>query len=294
MSCPDPGIYYDIPSEDYFAWDAISNSKLSLLKRSPLHFRTGFSVSTDAMRIGSLIHTALLEPLAIIARYTVMPDYSNHPENVTANGARSFSSATAFVKSMQEQFRKLNHEKEFVSQSELDMMLQLSASVKLNSVARDLLRDGTSEVSIVWTERLDSQEVTCKARIDLLKADAGQFVDLKTTQDAAEFERSIVKFGYHRQMAFYRRGLASVGIDAEPWLVAVEKSAPYGIRSAPMAADALRVGWKEVSELLATYVACRESDKWPGYPNPESWSLPEWYTRDEELELVIGGEVVSV
>jgi hypothetical protein len=276
--CPDPGIYENIPAEDYFAWDAVSNSKLSLLKRSPKHYQHGFAESTPAMQLGSLVHSGVLEPLAIAKRYVFMPDYSSHPDNVTGKGERSFSSATTFVKSMQDQFRRLHHDKEIVTEEQYNTMVGMATALAENEKAKHLLRDGKSEVSVVWDD--PDTGLRCKARADWLKP--GIMADLKTTMDAAEFERSIVKFGYHRQMAFYARGLRANGIDAEPWIICVEKSAPYGCRCAPMDLKSLHIGAAEIDELLSVLVECRQRNYWPGYENPESWGCPDWYLNRAE------------
>ncbi|MGA0841051.1 MAG: PD-(D/E)XK nuclease-like domain-containing protein, partial [Pseudomonadales bacterium] len=62
------------------------------------------------------------------------------------------------------------------------------------------------------------------------QADVGA-VDLKTTVDAREFERSVFTFGYDIQAAFYTE-VAKV-IDGKSrkfiWIV-VEKDAPYGVQ----------------------------------------------------------------
>lgn len=250
------------------------------MNRSPMHYKHGFGEATDAMRLGSLVHSGVLEPLSIAKRYTFMPNYSNHPENVTGSGARSFSSSTTFVKTMEEQFRKMNHDKEIVTEAEYDMMCGMAAALMLNQAAKELLSNGVAEVSCVWVD--ESTGLRCKCRIDWLDVPRGLFCDLKTTQDASDFERSIVKFGYHRQMAFYGRGLAANGIDASPWILATEKKAPFGCRAAPMDAVAISYGHKEIDALLARVVECQSSGQWPGYDNPESWSCPDWYLKKQD------------
>jgi len=292
VKCPEPGVYHNVPAETYFEWEAVSNSKLSLMNRSPMHYRHGFGEASAAMRLGSLVHSGVLEPLSIAVRYVFMPDYSSHPDNVTGNGDRSFSSATKFVKSMQEKFIALHHDKEIIGKSEYDTMIGMATAIQANNQAREILRDGVAEECAVWTDGRTG--LRCKARIDWLKGSTGQFCDLKTTQDAGEFERSIVKFGYHRQMAFYARGLRANGIDAEPWILAVEKSAPYGCRTAPMSIDAIDHGEREVDGLLDRVLQCEQSGQWPGYDNPTAWNCPDWYGKNETFDLVIGGEAVSV
>jgi len=290
LKCPEPGVYENVPAEEYFAWEAVSNSKLSLLNKSPRHYQHGYSEATPAMALGSLVHSGVLEPLSIAKRYVFMPNYASHPGNMTASGDRSFSSATKFVKQMEEQFRTLNFDKEIVTEDQYNTMVGMATALAENDKAKQLLRDGRAEVSVVW----DDQEtgLRCKARADWLRP--GIMADLKTTMDAGQFERSIVKFGYHRQMAFYSRGLIANGIEVEPWIICVEKSAPFGCRCAPMDLGAIQIGAKEIDELLELLVECQTNNHWPGYQNPSVWSVPDWYAKEEPLELIVGGEAVFI
>jgi hypothetical protein len=295
VNCPEPGVYRGIAAEEYFAWDAVSNSKLNLMRRSAAHYKHGFNEPTAQMALGSLVHSGVLEPLSIAKRYVFMPNYAAHPDNVSKTGQRSFSSATDFVKRMQEDFQRLNHDKEIVSEDHYNTMIGMASSLSDNAVARDLFRDGQAEVSLVWDD--PSSGLRCKCRIDWLRMKSAEFVDLKTTADASDFERSIAKFGYHRQMAFYQWGLfAAAGIRATPWIVAAETKAPFGCRAAQMLPESIEIGRQEVQELLQQVADCLESDEWPGYPNPTSWGLPEWYLRTNEqpVELLIGGESLTV
>lgn len=283
-------MYENVPAEDYFAWEAVSNSKLSLLKRSPKHYMHGFGEETEAMRLGSLVHSGVLEPLAIAKRYVFMPDYSKHPENKTKSGDRSFAKVTDFVKQMEENFRQLNFDKEIVTEAQYNVMVGMATALADNEQAKQLLRDGKAEVAVVWNDQ--ETGLRCKAKADWLKP--GIMADLKTTADASDFERSIGKYGYHRQMAFYCRGLMANGIEVEPWIICVEKSAPFGCRCAPMDSEALRIGAKEIDELLGLLVECQQNNHWPGYQNPSVWSVPEWYAKHEQLELIVDGETVLI
>lgn len=292
MATPKPGIYEGIEPEEYFSWEAVSNSRLNRLKLSPMHYKHGFTEPTDAMRLGTLVHNGVLEPRSLMKRYVYMPDYSKDPNNVTGTGARSFSSATTFVKTMEQRFLDLNKEKQIITEKEFDLMEGMANSLADCPPAKELLRDGKAELSLVWE---DPCGLLCKCRIDWLKP--GIMADLKTCVDAGEFERSIARYGYHRQMAFYQRGLEANGLaDYRPWIVAVEKTAPFGVRCAPMAEEALAAGRREINELLALLIECQKSNNWPGYESPRQWMLPEWYMANAagDVELTVGGESVFV
>ena len=74
--------------------------------------------------------------------------------------------------------------------------------------------------------------IECKGRIDYYVPARRCAVDVKTTEDARidAFRRTVGRYGYHRQDAMYRDGLAVVGEAIEHFVfLAVEKTAPYGI-----------------------------------------------------------------
>jgi len=293
---PPPGIYENIPPDTYFAWDAVSNSRLNLMARSPAHYNAGFQGEpTPAMSLGSLCHAGVLEPLEIAKRFTFEPDWASDPRNTTSDGARSFSASTKFVKEMKSKFRELHHNSEIVSEDQFNRMVGISTTLSNCEVMRGLMSSGKPEVSIVFDDA--ETGLRCKSRCDWLHVGKGGSVllDLKTTADASEFERSIVKYGYHRQMAFYRRAVeAATGERPAVWICAIETSAPYGHRVAPMDPETLAIGETELDALLQRVAECQASEQWPGYDNPETWRLPEWYRRSKPIELNIGGELLEV
>lgn len=284
-----PGIYHDIPFDEYLSWDAISNSRLGYATRSPLHFRDAeFGEPTKAMRLGTLCHNGYLEPLELAKRIVVMPKFANDKNNVTAKGIRSYSSATTYVESMERKFREANRDKEFVTESDFADMLGVVKSLDCNNVSRALLAKGMAEVSMLWVD--GETGLTCKGRIDWLSA-LGAIVDLKTCRDCLRFESSIADLGYHRQMAFYRRGILALSDRrASVWIIVVEPKKPWGNMVAPLSDAALSIGESECSRLLNLIAECKTNDSWPGYSNPIEWNLPAWHGRISDDELVEVGE----
>jgi exodeoxyribonuclease VIII len=281
-----PGVYYDVPFSDYLQVDAVSNSRLGLAARSAAHFKQGFrGESTPALRLGSFTHCGVLEPLQLPNRYVVEPNFAAMPENVDKKGERSYSHATTFVKEARAQFASANGRKAIVSQAEYDKVIGIATSLHKEQRVKELMTFGDAEVSLVWPDMATG--LLCKCRIDWLTVTTKRaIVDLKTCRDPLRFESSIAEYGYHRQMAFYRRGVdAILGEVADAWLIAVETESPYCSRTAKVSEAALRTGDDEVSELLDLVAECKAVDAWPGYSNPTEWELPAWKTRETELEL---------
>lgn len=292
VQTPKPGIYKDVPFAEYLAWDAISNSRISMAIRSLMHFRDGaFKGPSPTLRLGTFIHCGALEPLSIAMRYAVMPPYEKDPRNVTKGGERSTSKATTFYRQMEEQFRQANAGKELVEQSDYDTLIGISKSLAKSQRAAEFLSErGDSEVSILWID--DETQLPCKARIDHLNSGIN---DLKTCADALKFPKSIATYGYHRQGAHYQEGLAVLTGEEKPFrLIAVETTPPYGVRAAALNEDAIETGRSEVRKALLAIARAKDTGDWPGYEDPSSWCLPSYYGGGDEIELTINGETITL
>lgn len=288
---PEPGIYEDVPFAEYLAWDAVSNSRLSLLAKSPRHFQIGeYKEATLPMQLGQLIHCGVLEPLAFAARYAILPEFHLDAENTTTTGTATTSKTTKYVKDKIRDYTALCTDREVVPREWYEDTLALVKELHANTAARELLQDhGPRELSILWHEG----GITCKARID--KKTANAIVDLKTTAMIENFQTAIGRFQYHRQLAHYQNGWhVLTGETLQPWLIAVETSSPFAVLAAPLSSEALVEGHIARNRLLDKLRACRELNEWPGMPNPRAWQVPAWAIETEPVELIVNGQTVEV
>lgn len=290
---PKPGIYRNVEFGDYLAWDAISNSALHAAARSMAHYRCRQPVEeTPAMRLGSLVHAGRFEPLSIASRYVVMPAYE-HDVRTDSGDIPANPKATKAYKQLVAEFNRVNKDKIVVTQSQYDAMVAMVSSVATHKLAAALLEGGEYEVSVVWRD--EDSGLLCKGRVDCWQHRQAVIVDLKTAADVGRFERQIADRAYHRQLAMYADGIASVIGDAQAGaLVAVESAPPYCVRAAMMAGEAMDVGRTEYKRLLLAIAEAKESRQWPGYDSPERWTLPAWMRENEQVELVIGGQTVRL
>lgn len=293
---PEPGIYENVAFEEYLAWDAINNSSLSRAARSMAHFRHADPPKeTQALKLGSLAHAGTLEPLSIIKRYVVMPPFEEQVRR--PDGTRYTSpKASGDYKRLVGEFERANADKTIVDETTYDMMVGIVESIMANERARSFLAGaGPAEVSIVWDD--PSTGLRCKARVDRWRKDAQLLADLKTTIDASDFERSIFRYGYHRQGAFYSDGmLYTTGAEHEFGIVAAEKVKPYGVRAATLHEETIDAGRDEYKRLLRQIARSIESDTWPGYEDPTHWRLPEWALAQasDSPAIKIAGQTVSL
>jgi len=290
-NCPVPGIYADTPDEVYFGWDAVNNSSLSPALRSMAHYRAALETKrppTAAMEFGRFVHTVVLEPELLAARYVVTPDLVAELEGEYKN-----PKATKEYREKLAAFHELHTDKEVIEADGYEKAIKMIEAVKACPKATGFLRgEGPSETSIVWDDKLTG--VRCKARVDKVVED-GLLADLKTTADASQFGKSMVNFGYARQAAFYCDGMET--LTGEPHrlaFVAVEKEAPFATLSGLVSQAAIEFGRRQYQRVLRKICEARAYDKWPGYEQPAELDLPLWAYQSEDLVLQIGGEEVRI
>ena len=275
----EPGIYYRVPFAEYRAWDAVNNSLLGPALRSRSHFTsarlelTGEG-DTDAFRFGRLAHETLLEKSSAVGKYIVPPPAL--AEGITtAQGepAKSPRSTSLYKRRLQE-WRDLNLVGGMVevTASEMEDLRGVLDAIHTTPLARSLLEvdDGPAELSICWRDP-DTKEL-CKARLDKVAKGGTAIVDLKTTIDASTFERSLFRYEYHRQCAYYLDGMRALGQKVrESYIVVVEKRPPYGCRAAQLTDELLDHGRRSYRRALAT-IAGPET----GYPPEQYFELPSY------------------
>lgn len=169
--------------------------------------------------------------------------------------------------------------KEIITEDQLTHGKGMAEAVNNHPTARKLLSKGDAEISLSWIDPDTGEQ--CKCRIDF-NSEAGYLVDLKSTSDASaeEFARSVSKYGYHRQDAFYTDGYEAVfGKKPKAFIfVAVESKPPYAVNCLRVATSSSDQGRVEYKKLLVLYSECKKNDNWCGYPEGVSdIELPPWH-----------------
>jgi len=153
--------------------------------------------------------------------------------------------------------------KPVLSHDQIELIEQMASGVAMNSEAVDLLLYGRSEGVV----RAEYCGTPCQIRIDWVHPHRG-IVDFKTCDDLTWFEADARRFGYHRQVAFYRVVLAQPldGLLVPVYLIAVEKKEPFRCGVWRVGDDTLAIAQQENEAAIRRLVACRERDYWPtGY-----------------------------
>jgi len=266
------GIHEGMDGDKYHTLPGLSNTGLGKHLASPAHYRAYVRnppKETPALRLGKLLHKAVLEPDALAL--AIAPNVDRR----TNSGKKAWAD-----------FLLENPGAEIVTADEADQIQFMRDAVYSHPSARKLLfAPGRAEASAWWYDDLEG--VLCKCRPDYARDDH-IIVDLKSTEDAEPnaFGRSAVKYGYVRQGAFYWDGWHRVtGIKPEGFVfIAVEKEPPYAVSVSALTPIQLDMGRHEYRRALARYSECQISGHWPGYSDKiEPLALPAWAMKGETL-----------
>ena len=267
MSTNQPQTIRGMSNEEYHSLPSISKSGLDLIRKAPALFkwtRDNPTEPTEAMRWGTLVHTAILEPDTLEERTIIAPVVDRR----TTQGKADWAAFQIEAKG-----------REIVTADEIDGLRATRDAVwthPATSKALGMIRE--VETSIFWQDECTGIE--CRCRPDAIMTN-GTILDVKTTKDARpdEFAKSIANYRYHVQAAFYADGFkAAFGEPPRGFaFLAVEKTRPFLCALYVLDAKAVLRGRSEYEADLDVLKRCRETDTWPGLPDaPVILDLPKW------------------
>lgn len=280
----EPGIY-TCPGEVFARAPGISVTSLGYLLRSPFHLKDRwdhperYPRDKAAFVLGNMIHTLLFEPDQFDARYFVTPD------GFTRRSKADKEKWAEWIDRYGEE--NIIHDRD--AKAAYRRATDIVDAIKGRTYTATALSGGWPEVAVFWQDR--ESGVRCKAKADYIRplSDGALLVsDLKTTKDASpeQFEKSVGNFGYDRQNAFFRDGVAeATGLDVDFMFVAVEKEAPYAVAEYELRAEDVDKGRQDYQYALRVYKQCKERDEWPGYPELSRIKLPRWVKRHSIEQL---------
>lgn len=184
-----------LPNEVYHAADGYSSTQIRLALEGGMSALAWYKNApcrkeeSPALALGTAVHTALLEPMRFAEEYVCAPTVNMR----TTEGKETWAAFEADCKNLG--LTGMKHE-------DFDQVTLMRDSAMAWPVVRELLSDGVAELSIFWRT---PGGVLLKVRPDWLGRYAGVpfLLDIKTTDDVADFGKSVEKFGYHVQAAFY-------------------------------------------------------------------------------------------
>jgi hypothetical protein len=276
MHITKPGLYFDVPCDDYFAdpcpEPSLSNSGIGLLlHKSPQHFAAqhprlngGVDVckATAGMHRGSAVHRLALGA----GKDYVIVDADSY-RTKEAKAARDEAEEQGKCPILAHIFEEAQEQAKVVRQHLDDALLG---------------EPFLSEVVIAWQIETKHGPIWCRGMIDawcptLLKA-----VDLKSTVDAspAAATRRMVNGGYDTQDAWYSRGLGHVTGEAGRIsfiTLFCENDPPFASHAVTIDEAWRSSSWDLCEEAAEIFARCLKAKQWPGYPRePQLLNPPDW------------------
>lgn len=257
-----PGLYLDIPEEEYHPSPGVSVSALKRFAEAPAKVKVN-RASTSSLAFGSLAHTAILQPHLLADRY--------HVVDLERISAREKATKDAMAAA---------GGRELVKRSDWNDAMRLRDRVHSHPTLRDMLAPQGMQVeaSFYWIDPIT--ELLCRGRADALRDDWEVVIDLKSTVDASPegFQRAVANYNYHWQQAHYERGLSFTWKPPQAFFfVAIETEDPFLPAIYELDTRAVDLGRRQVAENLERWAECERTGIWPGYPDqPQPLDLPGW------------------
>lgn len=268
----------DIPNKEYHASGRVSSS---LIKRfaseTPAHAMVEMK-QTDAMKIGSAIHTMALEPELFNAEYVVLPDDFDGRTKV---GKKLAASISALGKSA-------------LGRDEYNSIFSVAESIKKTRIMCETWHIGLNEKS--FHAEIDGVPVQIRPDRFVYPCDEypnGLIIDVKSTVDASPigFGKQVAQLYMHVQAAFYQLVMAAHFADKSPfddlelpdfYWVAAEKTEPYAVGVYDLGFEASQIGLDDAKTAFATLKRCLDSGEFPAYSDEvQTIILPSWmYSED--------------
>ena len=206
----EPGIYLDVPEDEYRQYPAASNSTLFLLEKSPGNVpwsKKAPQIQTDdSTDLGSLVHLLALQPHLFHQTYIVAPVCDKRTKDGKA-------AAAAFEWEVKQ--NGLIPIEESMKRKADNMVASMLAHPEFSRIltAADL----KTEVSMLWKD--EETGVLCKCRYDTLVPIDDQIIamDLKTTGQIDDIKYSIRDYGYAQQQVHYTEGAKANGASFVHW-----------------------------------------------------------------------------
>ena len=202
------------------------------------------TISTDALRLGTLVHCLALTPRQF-EREFVVADYDRRSNAGKARYAELAETGLTVIRP-----------------AELERARAMVAALRANPDSRKLLRDGKKERTIIQPRARGL--LPLKARLDVHCEARRLIVELKTTRDLGVIRTSMERYRYPLSAAFYRDmvlGLATV-------FVFVQSTPPHDIEIVDFPRDQLEAGREQYQTALRRFDECWRSNQWPEMESP--------------------------
>ena len=263
------GQYNDLAEADYRAASEIAKSDLDLVRRDPALYEwrkntPKFEDKDSPVKFGRLFHKFLLQPEVFERDHVAELDTRDMVDTIedikaildsrgisykkTARKPElmdilNLSAPEIRIKSMAEAEHNALYGDRIVTRADMQRLEGMRASVLAHPLMRDLLQGGQAEVSFFLQDMF-------KCRCDYLRENI--IVDIKTTGNITDVERSIVKYRYHVQAGFYKHIVEQVTGEAHEFVFcfvgkSIDKEV-YPVQVFTLPSEVEEIGYREAIE----------------------------------------------
>ena len=272
----DTGMYAGIRDAEYHAMHGMcSATQLKMLRNgSPQHVSHWMNNTqeTPALRVGRAFHAKALAQVGYNHDFAIAPNIDRR----TKAGKAAYASFIQLLRPGQTMLTPV----------EADLVDDMAAAVRNNSLASDLLADcGEYEVTAFG----EINGVKCRAKMDALDPQCSLLIDLKTTKTLAgrdEMQHVVWKHGYGLQMCFYRELMRANGCNpGAVMIIAVEKQPPFAVACYELLHELLDMHVPMMNRLIAEWQDTIGSNNIRGWSEQvQALSLPRYALDELEIE----------
>lgn len=238
--------------KEYRAFPALNQSAAKKLLVSPAHYQAYINTpqeETKALRFGTFVHAAILEPHTLNDLYATAPDVDKR----TKEGKAAWA-----------EFATLNEGKTILDAEESALGHLVASHAKM-ALKHHKVAFGLTEAMY----HVDYNGIPLKAAIDGVSGD--YLWDIKTTDDAsaAGMLKAIRNYRYNLQAYWYRlvyelaTGHRPLGFR----FLFVEKEPPFATAVCEVGPELMSWAIADFEKALTLYRDCTASGVWPAYPD---------------------------
>lgn len=283
MKAPEPGIYKDVPFEEYQSWEAMNASTLVHGLTSMKHLKAAIDghmgYSSKDMNFGSALHCRLLEPSIYESEWNICGPCSA----VIGSGERKGQKCGKNGSALKDgewvcgvHGKGIEPPENVITPHEANRIERAREELNKSEAIRLIQTPGWFECSIVFK----LHGVLCKGRLDKYMPEHLTILDIKKVQVGKAikgiFHKQIENLHYDFKAAFYCEGMRILTGESPDfhWL-AVEDNEPHDSNRYFFSNAYKSICVDEVKETINQYLQSKKSGNWPGY-------IPPDYTKDGE------------
>lgn len=225
MSNKNGQIISEINQQEYDGWTGINASSLKKFMVSPMHYKNWLETKnqekpSEAFRIGTAVHMAILEPHRFLTHYKISPDVDRRTKDGKANWLEFITSLNITGDN-------------YLTIDEFNMIKSMKDATVENDLWKSYNNDSTAKVYKEAGFKCEYMGINIKGRIDFYSETTNTIIDWKTISDTPTkrvVNHEIYSKGYDVQNFIYQKGIEIVtGLKPKFLFAFIEKKPPYAI-----------------------------------------------------------------